>query len=367
MSIFHERREFLTGAAAGVLALTGCGGPAADGKGKPRRGGQFRALFTGGGEQETVDPHAEALAIGTTRTKALFDRLVDLDATMAPVPRLARKRVSHAHATAGRFTLREALSHDGKPLAPEDVVFAFGRVLTPKAATHFAQSLLSVMDLKKSRSAGKNVAEVALKQPGAEFPAPLGTLGTAFVGSRYADPAKPVGTGASTLRSFRAGRAFVAERFGHHGDGGAYVDELRSPSAGVDARGNAPRAGRAEFGYTMAPAPTRTVQADKSVRTLAAKGATALGPAATEAVLTELARHRQEHSTALLWVSHDPGLLAAVAHHIIVIDGGHTVGTGTPDQVGRALRTNLTRRLVRAMDLGTALVATDLVPAAPGS
>ncbi|MFD5099414.1 ABC transporter ATP-binding protein [Streptomyces albidochromogenes] len=86
---------------------------------------------------------------------------------------------------------------------------------------------------------------------------------------------------------------------------------------------------------------------------------TALDPVATEAVLAELGRLREEHGTALLWVSHDLELLAAVAHHVVVVDGGHVVETGAPEQVLRAPRAALTRRLVRAMRLG-ALTATDL-------
>ncbi|WP_236245991.1 ABC transporter substrate-binding protein [Streptomyces sp. CC210A] len=286
MSIFRNRREFLalTGAAAGAMALTACGGGGAGGDersaggdkgGQPRRGGRFRALFTGGGEQETLDPHAESLAIDMARTKALFDRLVELDAGMAPVPRLAEKWEANADATVWRFTLRKATFHDGKPLTPEDVLFTFARILDPKATSHFAQGLLSVIDLKKSRAVGGNVVEVALKRPGAELPALLGTLGTAVVSSRYADPAKPVGTGAFRLTSFQAGRSFVAERFDDHWDGGAYVDELRILSADADARGNALRAGEAEFGYEMTPTFARTAQSDASVRILAAKGSTA--------------------------------------------------------------------------------------------
>ncbi|MEV4976693.1 ABC transporter substrate-binding protein [Streptomyces scopuliridis] len=285
MSIFRNRREFLalTGAAAGGIALTACGGGSAGGgersdgggKGEPRRGGEFRALFTGGGEQETIDPHAEALAIDMARTKALFDRLVELDAGMEPVPRLAEKWEPNTDATVWRFTLRDATFHDGRPLTPEDVLFTFARVLDPKATTHFAQSLLSVIDLGKSRAAGKNVVEIVLKRPEAEFPALLGTLGTAVVSSRYADPTKPVGTGGFRLKSFQAGRSFVAERFDDHWDGGAYVDELRILSADADARGNALRAGEAEFGYEMTPTFARTVQTDKAVRILAAKGSTA--------------------------------------------------------------------------------------------
>lgn len=86
---------------------------------------------------------------------------------------------------------------------------------------------------------------------------------------------------------------------------------------------------------------------------------TALDPAATEAVLDTLARLREEQGTALLWVSHDLELLAAVAHHIVVVDGGHIVETGSPDQVLREPRATLTRRLVRAMDLRTALESTE--------
>ncbi|MGW6566277.1 ABC transporter ATP-binding protein [Streptomyces sp. NPDC054975] len=84
---------------------------------------------------------------------------------------------------------------------------------------------------------------------------------------------------------------------------------------------------------------------------------TALDPAATDAVLDALARLREEHGTALLWVSHDLELLAAVAHHVVVLDGGHVVETGSPDQVLREPRDGLTRQLVRAMDLRTALEA----------
>ncbi|MFE9396583.1 ABC transporter ATP-binding protein [Streptomyces flavidovirens] len=90
---------------------------------------------------------------------------------------------------------------------------------------------------------------------------------------------------------------------------------------------------------------------------------TALDADATEAVLAELARLRDQHGTALLWVSHDLELLAAVAHHIVVIDGGHVVETGTPEQILDAPRATLTRQLVRAMDLGTALAATELATA----
>ncbi|MFD7551184.1 ABC transporter ATP-binding protein [Streptomyces sp. NPDC059578] len=81
---------------------------------------------------------------------------------------------------------------------------------------------------------------------------------------------------------------------------------------------------------------------------------TALDPTATRLVLGELAALRERHGTALLWVSHDLELLAVVAHHLVVIDGGRVVESGGPEQVLRSPRAPLTRQLVRAMDLGAA-------------
>ncbi|WP_433548664.1 ABC transporter ATP-binding protein [Streptomyces sp. CA-294286] len=92
---------------------------------------------------------------------------------------------------------------------------------------------------------------------------------------------------------------------------------------------------------------------------------TALDPAATTAVLAALARLREEHGTALLWVSHDLELLAAVAHRVVVLDEGRVVETGAPEQVLQAPRAPLTRRLVRAMDLRTALESPEPSAAAP--
>ncbi|MGA5424725.1 ABC transporter ATP-binding protein [Streptomyces lavendulocolor] len=84
---------------------------------------------------------------------------------------------------------------------------------------------------------------------------------------------------------------------------------------------------------------------------------TALDADATEAVVAELARLREQHGTALLWVSHDLELLAAVAHHIVVIDAGHVVETGSPERILGAPRATPTKELVRAMDLGSAPAA----------
>ncbi|WP_093802383.1 hypothetical protein [Streptomyces sp. Wb2n-11] len=68
MSVFHSRRAFLA-LTDGALALTRCGagsdngGPRADGMGKSRRCGRFRALPTGDGDRSTIGPPAEVWAV----------------------------------------------------------------------------------------------------------------------------------------------------------------------------------------------------------------------------------------------------------------------------------------------------------------
>lgn len=127
---------------------------------------------------------------------------------------------------------------------------------------------------------------------------------------------------------------------------------------GLDANTVARRPGGLSGGELQRAALARAVLAAPDVL-VCDEITTALDADATAAVLAELARLRGEHGTALLWVSHDLELLAAVAHHIVVIDGGHVVETGAPEQVLHAPRAALTRQLVRAMDLGTAPTAPD--------
>src|SRR5688500_10299051 len=90
-----SRRGFLGLASAGaaVAVLPGCAGgssTAATG-GQPRSGGQLRAVFSGGGAAEVLDPHQSNLYVEIARAKAMFDKLADYGSDMSPQPRLAEK------------------------------------------------------------------------------------------------------------------------------------------------------------------------------------------------------------------------------------------------------------------------------------
>ncbi|MGA6166776.1 ABC transporter ATP-binding protein [Amycolatopsis magusensis] len=57
---------------------------------------------------------------------------------------------------------------------------------------------------------------------------------------------------------------------------------------------------------------------------------TALDPATARKVTTLLARLTGERGTALLWISHDLGLIAAVTSEVLVLDDGVATGLGQP-------------------------------------
>ncbi|WP_063746653.1 ABC transporter substrate-binding protein [Catenuloplanes japonicus] len=278
MSNAWSRRGFLTlSAATGVTALVGCGaGEQPEASASPVRGGRLRALFPGGGEKETLDPHVPPLFLDQARHKAIFDKLTELGHDMQPVPRLAESWEPNADATVWRFTLRDASFHDGRKLTPDDVLFSLARIMDPADTTRPAKSLLANLDLANSRAAGANVVELAVKVPTAELPVLLAGTGNAIVPAGYGDPAKAVGTGPFSLVSFERGRSMVARRFDGFWGGPAHLDELHLISAGDEtARGNALAAGEAEYAHDMSAVYARTNENNPAVRIVAAEGAVA--------------------------------------------------------------------------------------------
>ncbi|RLL66663.1 ABC transporter substrate-binding protein [Streptomyces sp. Z26] len=275
MPVTPTRRSVLTAAAAaGAVLLTGCesaGSSGGTGSGGPRRGGSLRAAFPGAGVKETMDPHAQRQFVDIARHKAVFDKLVDLDATLRPVPRLARSWTSDRTARVWRFELREAAFHDGHVLDADDVLYSLSRILSPDAADHLAKHSLSHIDLRESRAVGARGVEIALDRPDAELPTLLAMTGTAVVRKGWDDPEHPVGTGPFRFVSFTAGRSFTARRFDDHWAGAPHVDEVRVLSADTEARAAAVRGGEVHYAHELTPTFARTVAHDSRVRVVATK------------------------------------------------------------------------------------------------
>ncbi|MFD0023711.1 ABC transporter substrate-binding protein [Streptomyces sp. NPDC058382] len=282
MPIDRTRRGFLriaggvSAGAAGLLA--GCGPEDGPGSSTPRKGGTVRAVFPGAGVKETLDPHTQRQFVDIARHKAVFDKLVDLDPSLRPVPRLATRWWSNSDDTVWRFELRPALFHDGHALDADDVLFSIARILDPAAEGRRAKETLTpVIDLPRCRRIGRRTVELRLKAPHAELPSLLAMTGTAVVREGYRDPTRPVGTGPFRYRSFTAGRSFTARRFDDHWAGAPYPDEIRLLSADTEARANAVQAGEVDYAHEMSATFARLADGNPRIRIVAAPHAGAEG------------------------------------------------------------------------------------------
>jgi peptide/nickel transport system ATP-binding protein len=70
------------------------------------------------------------------------------------------------------------------------------------------------------------------------------------------------------------------------------------------------------------------------------------------ALVVELLNELKTQGTALVWISHDLGLVAAVSDHVLVLDAGRVVEQGPSATVMSEPRSELTQRLVRAARIG---------------
>ncbi|MEV8530554.1 ABC transporter substrate-binding protein [Streptomyces sp. NPDC051211] len=261
------RRGFILATGATALALTaaGCGpGTTPDAEnaaaGPPRRGGRLRAAFAGGGVSETLDPHAASLFVDAARAKALFDKLADFGADLAPVPRLAERWEPNATLDTWRITLRKAAFHDGRPVTAEDVLYSYRRIADPKG-TFRAKASLEPVDLAASRAVDASTVEFRLKRPYAEFPNVLAAFGAYIVPKDAASFDRPIGSGPFTFVSFKPGSSLLLKRNDAYWEGAPHLDELEFVVASEEsARVSALLGGQVEYAHELTPASARTHQ-----------------------------------------------------------------------------------------------------------
>ncbi|RLL69319.1 ABC transporter substrate-binding protein [Streptomyces sp. Z26] len=264
-------------AAGGALALggagllTGCGGDTRDGGG----GDRFRAAFTSGGSQETLDPHVAPNFVDQARAKALYDTLGTYADDMSVRPRLARSWESDASGTRWRVLLREASWHDGKPVTAKDVLHSYRRAADPETGSP-SQVLLSAIDFDASRADGARSVVLVLKAPNFAFPTVFAGPGTEIVPDGTTDFRKPVGSGPFTYVSFTPGGTARYRRWADHWDGAPHVAELEIvPANEESARLNALLSGQVHYAADMAGASVERLRQDGATRLLTAERATA--------------------------------------------------------------------------------------------
>ncbi|MFI5855416.1 ABC transporter substrate-binding protein [Streptomyces parvulus] len=264
-------------AAGSALALTGTGllaGCGADDKdGGP--GDAFRAAFTAGGSQETLDPHVAPNFVDQARAKALYDTLGTYADDMSVRPRLAESWESDGSGTRWRIRLRAAEFHDGSPVTAEDVLYSYRRAASPETGSP-SQVLLSAIDFDASRADGTRSVLVVLKAPNFEFPTVFAGPGTEIIPDGTTDFREPVGSGPFTYVSFTPGGTARFRRWSGHWDGAPRMAELEIvPANDEAARLNALLSGQVHYAADMAGASVERLRKDGSTRLLTAERATA--------------------------------------------------------------------------------------------
>ncbi|MGW7460893.1 ABC transporter substrate-binding protein [Streptomyces sp. NPDC054797] len=258
------RRGFLLATGATALALTtacGTGATAPDAENPaddaPEPGGRLRAAFAGGGAAETLDPHAANLFVDAARAKALFDKLADFGADLAPVPRLAARWEPNDTLDTWRITLRTAAFHDGRPVTAEDVLYSYRRIADPKG-TFRAKASLDPIDLAASRAVDASTVEFTLKRPYAEFPNTLAAFGAYIVPKDTTAFDRPVGSGPFAFVSFKPGSSLLLKRNPAYWEGAPHLEELEFVIAGEEsARVGALLGGQVEYAHELNPATAR--------------------------------------------------------------------------------------------------------------
>nr|WP_203643922.1 ABC transporter substrate-binding protein [Streptomyces sp. SID14478] len=258
-------------ALAGSGLLSGCGADTKDGGSSTR----FRAAFTSGGSQETLDPHVAPNFVDQARAKALYDTLGTYADDMSVRKRLADAWESDASGARWRIRLREATFHDGKPVTAKDVLYSYRRAADPRTGSP-SQVLLSAIDFAASRADGARSVEFVLKSPNFAFPMVFAGPGTEIVPDGTTDFRKPVGSGPFTYVSFTPGGTARYRGWADHWDGAPHIAELEIvPANEESARLNALLSGQVHYGADMAGSSVERLKKDSAVRLLTAKRATA--------------------------------------------------------------------------------------------
>lgn len=217
-----------------LLLLAGCGSA-------PDAGGSnviIERWSASAGDPVSLDPaHAIYTLPQASIPYALFDQLTTYDPqTRTIVPMLAEKVSSNESGTEWTFQLRRTATwHDGKPVLPSDVKFAWQRVVAPVTASRWAALFSSIRGYAEYRSGAADeisgivaddamsTLKVELSEPVGEFPGmvtqlpfsplPAHKLSALASGTRW-DDQLVVGSGAFRMLSpWRHGREVKLVRY----------------------------------------------------------------------------------------------------------------------------------------------------------
>jgi len=232
-----SRGGLLKGAAAlGIgmspLLAAACGGgsssstAASSSAGAPRRGGQLKLGFVGGGTAETVDPFIGVTPIDEGRIQNLYDPMVIVNPDLTTSPGLALEWNPNSDATVYEVKLRDGVTfHNGKSFGADDVIYSIQQMSKP--ANFGSYPFVSGIDVANMKAIRKDLVRIPLKAPDGDLAANFTYYNTWIVPAGQTDYKHPIGTGPFAFESFTPGQQSVFKKNPNYWQTGKpYVDSL---------------------------------------------------------------------------------------------------------------------------------------------
>jgi peptide/nickel transport system substrate-binding protein len=218
----------------------------------PRKGGRIKVAGPVSGVSDTLDPAKQSNQADYARGFMFYNGLTVLDGSLTPQPSLAEEFTTK-DAKTWVFKLRKGVTfHDGKPLAPADVVFSLMRHKNPATGS---KAKVLADQIEEVTASGPNEVTIRLAAPNADLPAILGTYHFHIVKDGTTDFNAGIGTGPYKVKEFRPGVRSIAVRNDNYWKAGRpYLDEIEYVGiADEPARVNALLAGELDLIGTVNP------------------------------------------------------------------------------------------------------------------
>ena len=249
-------------AGTGMMAVTGGGllsvsasALAAD---TPKKGGSIRVAYDAGSVSDTLDPAVGSTGSDYIRFFMFYSGLTQFDESLTPQMNIAES-VSTSDAKTWIIKLRQGVTfHDGKPLAPADVVYSLMRHKNPQTASKVKTLADQFTDIKAS---GPNEVTMVLDVPNADLPAILATPQLVIVKDGTTNFSTAIGTGPYKVKSFKPGVSTVGVRNDNYWKAGQpYLDQIELVSISDSAaRINALLAGDVHLINSVDPRSTQRI------------------------------------------------------------------------------------------------------------
>jgi peptide/nickel transport system substrate-binding protein len=217
------RRQVLQGfTAAGTLAATARFGVAK--AEDPRIGGRIRVSSVSSSIADTLDPAKGALSTDYARHYMIYSGLTQFDSRLDAKAGLAVS-IDSSDATLWTVKLRQGVEfHDGKPLAPADVVYSLLRLKDPATAS---QVLAIASQFADVRATGPLEVQIRLAAPNVDLPVILADSHFLIVQHGTTDFRTGVGTGPYRCVDFNPGVRTLGRRNPNYWKPGKpYLEEI---------------------------------------------------------------------------------------------------------------------------------------------